>query len=89
MQNKDLKHLEKVCFEYCMSAEDVYNILLSKNDEEFPLSFETVKYKVLKDISCEALKNIFTQEELKSIFADSNLKKIKNKDTRKFIKSLT
>ena len=71
-----------------MSASDVYNILISKNDEDFPLSFETVKYKVLKDVSSDILKNIFTLEELKSIFSDTNVKKIRNPETRKFINTL-
>ena len=86
--NKHIHHLEKVCSDYCMSASDVYNILISKNDADFPLSFETVKHKVLKDISSDVLKNIFTIEEMKNIFSDTNLKKIKNSQTRKFITSL-
>jgi len=87
-KDKDMRHLEQVCSEYNMSASDVYTILISKNDEDFPLSFETVKDKVLKDIPQDILKNIFTQEELKSVFADTNVKKIKNKETRKFINAL-
>jgi hypothetical protein len=86
--NEHLHHLEKVCSDYSMSASDVYNLLLSKNDADFPLSFETVKYKVLKDISSDNLKNIFTLEELKSIFSDTNIKKIKNPQTRKLINAL-
>ena len=88
MNNKNIHHLEKVCSDYCMSASDVYNILISKNDTDFPLSFETVKYKVLKDISVDVIKSIFTLEELKSVFSDTNLKKVKNSETRKFIISL-
>ena len=88
MKNKNIHHLEKVCSDYCMSASDVYNILISKNDTDFPLSFETVKYKVLKDISVDVIKSIFTLEELKSVFSDTNLKKVKNSETRKFIISL-
>ena len=83
--NKHIHHLDKVCSQYNMSASNVYNMLISKNDEEFPLSFETVKYQVLKDVPSDMLKNIFTLEELKSIFEDTNVKKIKNKETRKFI----
>lgn len=86
--NKYITHLEKVCWDYNMSASDVYNILISKNDENFPLSFETVKYKVLKDVPSDILKNIFTLEELKSIFTDTNIKKVKNPETRKFINTL-
>jgi len=71
------KHLEKVCADYCLSASDVYTILLSRNDEDFPLSFDTVRNKVLKDVSIDILKEIFTQEELKNIFHDIISKKLK------------
>ena len=83
--NEYVNHLEKVCSDYCMCASDVYNVLISKNDDAFPLTFTTVKYKVLKDISLDMLKNIFTAEELKNIFTDTNVKKIKNPQMRKFI----
>lgn len=86
--NKYMHHLDKVCSDYNMSAFDIYNILISKEDEDFPLAFETIKYKVLKDVPCHILKNIFTLEELKSIFADTHMKKIKNKETKKFINTL-
>ncbi len=87
-KNKYMCHLDRVCSEYNMSASDVYNILISKNDENFPLSFETVKYQILKDISLDVLKKIFTSEELRTIFIDTNVKKIKNKETKKFINTL-
>ena len=86
--DKYIHHLDDVCCEYNMSAFDIYNILISKNDEDFPLSFETIKYQVLKDVPSQILKNIFTYEELQNIFADTNVKKIKNKETRKFINTL-
>ncbi len=86
--DKYIHHLDDVCCEYNMSAFDIYNILISKNDEDFPLSFETIKYQVLKDVPSQILKNIFTYEELQNIFADANVKKIKNKETRKFINTL-
>ena len=86
--DKHLHHLNKVCKEYCMSGLEVYQILISKNDEKFPLSYETIKYMVLKDISSEILQKIFTLDELKSIFYDINLRKIKNPETKKFIQSI-
>ena len=86
--NEYVHHLEKICSDYCMSASDVYNILISKNDADFPLSFETVKDKVLKDVPSDILKDIFTLVELKTIFSDTNVKKIKNAETKKLIKSL-
>ena len=76
--NKYLHHLEKVCSDYCMSASPVYNIPISRDNSTFLLSLETIKYKVLKDIPSDILKNLFTLEELKSIFSDTNLKKVKN-----------
>lgn len=82
-----LHHLDKVCSDYSMNAFDVYKVLMSKEDDLFPLSFEIVKYKVLKDIACDTLKYIFTLEELKSIFSNTNVKKIKNPQTRKFIQT--
>ena len=82
-----LHHLDKLCSDYSMSALDVYTVLLSKEDESFPLSFETITYKVLKDVDINTLKNIFTLEELKSIFSNTNAKKIKNPQTRKFIQA--
>jgi len=87
-KNKYMHHLDRVCSDYNMSASDVYNILINKNDEDFPLTFETVKYKVLKDVPCDILKKIFTLEELKSILSDTNVKKIKNDETKKFINTL-
>jgi len=86
--DKYIHHLDDVCCDYNMRALEIYNILISKNDEDFPLSFETIKYQVLKDVPSQILKNIFTYEELQNIFADTNVKKIKNKETRKFINTL-
>ena len=83
-----ISHLDTVCKEYCISGSEVYNILISKEDEKFPLSYETIKYMVLKDIPSEILKKIFTIEELKSILNDTNMRKIKNPSTRKFINSI-
>lgn len=87
-KDKKIQHLEKVCSDYCMDSCDVYSILINKNDEAFPLSFETVRSKVLKDISSDILKEIFTNEELKTIFKDINIKKIKDEQTKRFIKTL-
>lgn len=82
-----INHLKNVASDYCMDASDVYNILLSKDDEDFPLSFETLRTKVLKDISSEQLQEIFTNDQLKDIFLGINIKKIKNEQIRKLITS--
>ena len=60
-KNEYIHHLENICSDYNMNASDVYNILISKNDSEFPLSFKTVKDKVLKDVPLDILKKIFNK----------------------------
>lgn len=86
--NEHLHHLEKVASDYCMSGLDVYDVLLTKNDDAFPLSFDTLRKKVIKDIPVNILEDIFTYEELKTIFIDINIKKIKNEQLRKLINTL-
>ena len=71
-----------------MSGLEVYGILISKEDTKFPLSYETIKYIVLKEIPTKILKKIFSTVELKNLLADTNMRKIKNPDTRKFINSI-
>jgi hypothetical protein len=86
--DENLHYLEKLCSDYCMSGSEVYGILISKEDEKFPLSYETIKYMVLKDVPSKIIKKIFTLEQLKSILEDTNMRKIKNPDMRKFINSI-
>lgn len=86
--NEQLHHLEKVASDYCMSGLDVYDVLLTKNDDAFPLSFDTLRKKVIKDVPAYILEDIFTHEELKTIFIDINIKKIKNEQLRKLINTL-
>ena len=88
LTNEYIHLLDTVCREYCMNGSEVYNILISKNDDKFPLSYESIKYMVLKDVPSESLKKIFTLVELKSIFTDINMRKIKNYETKKFINSI-
>ena len=77
-----------IFFDTIFKTVNCINILISKNDENFPLTFETVKYKVLKDVNINILKNIFTIEELKSILEDTKLKRIKNEEIREFINTI-
>ena len=86
--NEYIHHLDKVCSEYCMNGTEVYNILISKEAEKFPLSYETIKYMVLKEVPSKIIKKIFTLDELKSLLEDTNMRKIKNPDMRKFINSI-
>jgi len=88
LTNEYIHHLDTICSEYCMSGSEVYNILVSKEDEKFPLSYETIKYMVLKDVPSKIIKKLFTLIELKSILEDTNMRKIKNPDMRKFINSI-
>jgi len=87
LRDENLHHLGKICREYCMDGSEVYGVLISRDDEKFPLSYETIKYMVLKNISLEIMKKIFTQEELKNIAQDTNIKKnIYNRRVKKYFK---
>ena len=79
---------EAVCWDYEINAVDVYNILRTKDDIDFPISYDVLRKKVLKYISVDNLKNIFTDEQLKELFADISLKTIRNPETKVFIKEL-
>jgi hypothetical protein len=79
---------EAVCWDYEIKAVDVYNILRTKDDKDFPISYDVLRKKVLKYISVEKLKNVFTDEQLKELFADISLKTIRNPEKKDFIKEL-
>ena len=79
---------EAVCWDYEIKAVDVYNILRTKDDADFPISYDVLRKKVLKYVPVEKLKNIFTDEQLKEIFSDISLRTIRNPDTKDFIKEL-
>lgn len=79
---------EAVCWDYEIKAVDVYNILRTKDDTDFPISYDVLRKKVLKYISVDNLKNVFTNEQLKELFADISLRTIRNPETKDFIKEL-
>lgn len=79
---------EAVCFDYEIKAIDVYNILRTKDDTNFSISYDVIRKKVLKYISVDNLRNVFNQEQLIEIFSDVNLRTIKNPDTKTFLKDL-
>jgi uncharacterized protein (DUF433 family) len=81
---KNIECLEAVCWDYDINANDVYNILKTKNDENFPISFDVLRKKVLKYVSIAKLQEIFTLEELKDIFSGINPNTIRNPETRDF-----
>ncbi|MGJ0333189.1 hypothetical protein NG752_04055 [Aliarcobacter cryaerophilus] len=81
---KNIECLEAVCWDYDINANDVYTILKTKKDDDFPISFDVLRKKVLKYISIDNLQKIFTLEELKDIFSGINPKIIRNPETRDF-----
>ena len=81
---KNIEFLEAVCWDYNINANDVYTILKTKKDDDFPISFDVLRKKVLKYVSISKLQEIFTLEELKDIFSGINPNTIRNPETRDF-----
>ena len=81
---KNIECLEAVCWDYIINASDVYTILKTKKDDDFPISFDVLRKKVLKYVSIIKLQEIFTLEELKDIFSGINPNTIRNPETRDF-----
>lgn len=81
---ENIECLEAVCWDYDINASNVYRILKTKNDENFPISFDVLRKKVLKYISIDNLQKIFTLEELIDIFNGINPNTIRNPETRDF-----
>ncbi|MCT7638460.1 hypothetical protein [Aliarcobacter butzleri] len=79
---------EAVCWDYEINAVDVFNILRTKDDKDFPISYDVLRKKVLKYVSVDNLKKVFTDEQLIELFADISLRTIRNPDTKIFIKEL-
>ena len=79
---------EAVCWDYEINAVDVFNILRTKDDKDFPISYDVLRKKVLKYVSVDNLKKVFTDEQLIELFADISLTTIRNSDTKIFIKEL-
>ena len=80
----NIECLEAVCWDYDISANVVYTILKTKKDDDFPISFDVLRKKVLKYVSIAKLQEIFTLEELKDIFSGINPNTIRNPETRDF-----
>ena len=81
---KNIEFLEAVCWDYDINSNDVYTILKTKKDDDFPISFDVLRKKVLKYVSIAKLQEIFTLEELKDIFSGINPNTIRNPETRDF-----
>lgn len=80
---------EAVCWDYEIRAVDVFNILRTKDDKDFPISYDVLRKKVLKYVSVENLKNAFNEEQLKEIFGDIDLRTIRNPEKKIFIKEIS
>ena len=81
---KNIEIFEAVCWDYDINANDVYTILKTKKDDDFPISFDVLRKKVLKYVSISKLQEIFTLEELEDIFSGINPYTIRNPETRDF-----
>lgn len=88
MLPKKIDIFNAICWDYDINAKLVYDILITKNDENSPISFDTLRYKVLKYIPIDSIKIIFSSHEISNIFSDINIKKIRNPQTRKFLSTL-
>ena len=80
--------LKSSCWEYDINAMNIYNILKTKKDDSFPISYESLRLKVLKHVPIESLKEIFTNFEMKVIFSDINTKRIRNPKTKQYLNTL-
>ena len=85
---KNIEFLEAVCWDYDINSNDVYTILKTKKDDDFPISFDVLRKKVLKYVSISKLQEIFTLEELKDIFSGINPYTIRNPETRYFLRKI-
>ncbi len=91
LNQKDTDELDifnAVCWDYDINANDVYHILITKNDKNSPISFDTLRYKVLKYIPIDSIKSIFSSQEISSIFSDVNIEKVRNPQTKDFLNTL-
>lgn len=91
LNQKDTDKLDifnAVCWDYDINANDIYHILITKNDKNSPISFDTLRYKVLKYIPIDSIKSIFSSQEISSIFSDVNIKKVRNPQTKDFLNTL-
>ncbi|WP_428024908.1 hypothetical protein [Arcobacter sp.] len=80
--------LSAICWDYDIDATSVYKILTTKNDVDSPVSYDTLRYKILKYLPVDDLKKAFSMEEIKNIFSDINVKRIRNSKTKYFIETL-
>lgn len=88
MTSKKIDIFNAICWDYDINAKSVYDILITKNDKNSPISFDTLRYKVLKYIPIDSIRSIFSSQEISSIFSDINIKKIRNPQARKFLSTL-
>ena len=87
-EEKPIKYFEVVCWDYEINAKDVYNILKTKNDKDFPISFDVLRKKVLKYIPITKLREIFSTNEMIEIFSGINSNTLRNPLTKEYITAL-
>ena len=55
IDEKPIEYLNAVCWDYEINAKDVYYILTTKEHKNYPISFDTLRKKVLKYVSIPKL----------------------------------
>ena len=88
IDEKPIKYLDAVCWDYEINAKDVYYILTTKEHKNYPISFDTLRKKVLKYVSIPKLQEIFSTDDMKEIFAGINPNTLRNPLTKEYITAL-
>ena len=88
IDEKPIEYLNAVCWDYEINAKDVYYILTTKEHKNYPISFDTLRKKVLKYVSIPKLREIFSTDDMKEIFAGINPNTLRNPLTKEYITAL-
>ena len=88
IDEKPIEYLNAVCWDYEINAKDVYYILTTKEHKNYPISFDTLRKKVLKYVSIPKLQEIFSTDDMKEIFAGINPNTLRNPLTKEYITAL-
>ena len=83
-----IEYLNAVCWDCEINAKDVYYILTTKEHKNYPISFDTLRKKVLKYVSIPKLQEIFSTDDMKEIFAGINPNTLRNPLTKEYITAL-
>ena len=88
IDEKPIEYLNAVCWDYEINAKDVYYILTTKEHKNYPISFDTLRKKVLKYVSVPKLREIFSTNEMIEIFSGINPNTLRNPLTKEYITAL-